>query len=84
MARLVYALCALTSMIVAALLVRGFLRSRARLLLWSALCFVFLAVNNLLLFVDFSLPMVDLSLWRAVPVVIGLALLIYGLVWEVR
>lgn len=84
MARLVYALCALTSIIVAALLVRGFLRSRARLLLWSALCFVLLAVNNLLLFVDFSLPMVDLSLWRAVPIVLGLALLIYGLIWEVR
>lgn len=84
MARLVYALCALTSMIVAALLVRGFLRSRARLLLWSALCFVFLAVNNVLLFVDFSLPMIDLSMWRAIPIVIGLALLLYGLIWEVR
>jgi len=84
MARIVYALCALTSMTVAALLVRGFLRSRARLLLWSALCFVFLALNNVLLFVDFSLPMVDLSVWRAVPIIVGLALLIYGLIWEVR
>ena len=84
MARLVYALCALTSMIVAVLLVRGFLQSRARLLLWSALCFVLLAVNNVLLFIDFSLPMIDLPVWRAVPIVAGLALLIYGLIWEVR
>lgn len=84
MARIVYALCTLASITVAALLVRGFLHSRARLLLWSALCFVLLAVNNVLLFIDFSLPMVDLSVWRAVPVVIGLALLIFGLIWEVR
>lgn len=84
MARLVYALCTVASTMVAALLVRGFLRSRARLLLWSALCFVLLAANNLLLFIDFSLPMVDLSVWRAIPIVVGLALLIYGLIWEVR
>ena len=84
MYRLVYALCALTSLLVAGLLVRGYLRSRARLLLWSALCFVLLSVNNVLLFVDFSFPAVDLSMWRAIPIVLGLALLVFGLVWEVR
>lgn len=85
MASVVYVLCALTSLAVAGLLVRGYLRSRARLLLWSALCFVFLAINNVLLVVDVEVvPAVDLSLWRGLPVLVGLALLIFGLIWEVR
>lgn len=46
----VYILCAVTSVLCAGLLVRSYLRSRVRLLLWSALCFVGLAVNNVLLF----------------------------------
>ena len=27
-------------------------------------------------------PEVDLSLWRSVPILVGLAVLIYGLVWD--
>ena len=85
MASIVYALCGLTSAICAGLLIRGYLLSRARLLLWAALCFVGLATNNVLLFVDLSLvPEVDLSIWRSLPTLIGLGLLLYGLVWETR
>jgi hypothetical protein len=85
MATLVYALCALTSLTCAVLLVRGYLRSRVRLLLWAGLCFCGLALNNLLLFVDMRMvPTVDLSVWRSLPALAGLALLIYGLVWEAR
>lgn len=85
MATLVYALCALTSLACAVLLLRGYAASRARLLLWSGLCFCGLALNNILLLVDKSLvPAVDLSLWRTVPAVAGVALLLYGLVWETR
>ena len=29
-------------------------------------------------------PAVDLSLWRGLPVLVGLALLIFWLIWEVR
>jgi hypothetical protein len=83
MATLVYALCALTSLACAVLLVRGYLGSRARLLLWSALCFVGLALNNVLLFIDMRIvPEIDLSAWRSIPAVVGVALLIYGLVWD--
>ena len=39
-ARAVYVLCALTSLGCAVLLVRGYLESRARLLLWSSVSFV--------------------------------------------
>lgn len=83
MATVVYALCALTSILCAALLLRGYARSRARLLLWSGLCFAGLALNNVLLFVDMRLvPEVDLSAWRSIPAVVGVGLLLYGLIWE--
>ena len=64
MAILVYALCALTSTACAVLLLRGYARSHFRLLLWSGLCFVGLALNNILLVVDKQVvPDVDLSDW---------------------
>jgi hypothetical protein len=85
MAAIVYGLCAGTSVICAVLLLRGFLQTRARLLLWAGLCFVGLATNNVLLFVDLGLIQeIDLSLWRSLPTLFGLMLLIYGLVWETR
>ena len=85
MATLVYVLCALTSAACAALLLRGYARSRVRLLLWVGLCFVGLALNNVLLFVDVRIaPDVDLSLWRSLPALAGLLVLLYGLVWETR
>ena len=84
-ARAIYVLCAVTSCACAVLLLRGFARSRARLLLWSGLCFVLLTLNNVLLYVDIEvLPTRDLSLVRTVPVVAALALLLYGLIWEVK
>lgn len=83
MATAIYVLCALTSATCAALLLRGYSQSRARLLFWSGLCFVGLALNNVLLIVDVNiLPDVDLELWRTVPALAGIALLVYGLVWE--
>lgn len=81
----VYALCAITSITCAVLLLRGYSRSGVRLLLWSGLCFVGLALNNILLFIDLRLlPEVDLSLIRTIPAVAGIGILIYGLVWETR
>lgn len=79
---LVYILCALTSFLCAVLLWRGYRASGARLLLWSAWCFVGLTLNNVLLVVDMAMSSIDLSLIRAVPALIGVALLVYGLVWE--
>lgn len=85
MATLVYALCALTSVACAVLLLRGYLATRVRLLLWSGLCFAGLAVNNVFLLVDKRVvPDIDLSLWRTIPALVGVALLLYGLVWETR
>lgn len=79
----IYLLCALTSIACAVLLWRGWRRSRARLLLWSTLCFAGLALNNVLLIVDTRvLPEADLALVRLLPALLGAAALIYGLVWD--
>lgn len=83
MATAVYVLCAVTSFACALLLFRGYTRSRMRLLLWSSLCFVGLFLNNVVLFIDRTVwTQVDLSLWRNIPAVLGVALLLYGLIWE--
>jgi len=82
LAGVVYVLCALTSLACAVLLLRGWRHSRARLLLWSGLCFVGLFLNNVLLLVDMNVGVVDLAFVRLVPAVIGVGLLLYGLIWE--
>lgn len=79
----VYILCAATSTVCAILLIRGYRQSRARLLLWSAVCFVGLALNNLLLLVDIRTAL-DLSAWRLVPAIVGAGALLYGLIWETQ
>ncbi len=85
MGTVIYALCALTSLLCALLLARGYRRSRVRLLLWSSLCFAGLALNNVLLFIDLRVvPDVDLSVWRSLPALAGLLVLVYGLVWDAR
>ena len=80
-----YVLCAVTSVLCAVLLVRSYLAARVRLLLWAALCFVGLAVNNVLLVVDREiLPDVDLSLLRDGSGLIAVSILLFGLIWESR
>lgn len=82
---LVYILCAATSTLCAILLIRGYRQSRARLLLWSAACFVGLALNNILLVINVGLvPSYDLAVWRILPAIAGAGALLYGLVWETR
>lgn len=79
----VYFACALTSLTCAVLLLRGYLKSRVRLLLWSGLCFAGFFLNNMLLVIDVRiLPEHDLSVVRTLPSLVGIALLLYGLVWE--
>ena len=83
MAEAVYLLCALTSVFCAGLLWRSYRRQRTRLLMWSTACFVGLALNNILLFVDLVLvPDVDFMLLRSGVALVGVALLVIGLTWE--
>jgi hypothetical protein len=82
-ADVVYILCAVTSLACAILLGRAYRRSGTRLLLWSCLCFTGLFLNNVLLIVDTSMsPNVDLLVLRQIPALLGVALLLYGLIWE--
>ena len=86
MPELVYVLCALTSVLCAGLLLRSYRANKSRLLLWSTLCFVGLAINNILLLVDVVLtgPEVDLRFFRSGSAIIALALLTIGMIWESR
>ena len=83
MAEAVYLLCVLTSASIAALLLRGYVRTRERLLLWTGVGFACLCLNNILVVVDLAIgPTVDLSIVRSVPTVVGGAFVVFGLVWE--
>jgi hypothetical protein len=66
----IYLLCIATSACAAFLLLRAHRASRVPLLFWSGLCFVGLALNNVVLFVD----LVMLAL-------VSLLLLLFGLIW---
>jgi hypothetical protein len=86
MAAAVYVLCALTSLACAVLLLRAYQGRGVRLLLWSGLAFVGFTLGNMMLVMDRVVvgPGVDLAIWRSLPVLVGLAVLIYGLVWDAR
>ena len=78
------ALAVLTCLACTVLLFRGYARSGLRLLLWSALCFVFFTFNNLLLFFDLVVfpTEIDLRPYRLAAAAAGLAFLIYGFISE--
>ncbi len=83
MAQAVYILAVLTSAACAVLLLRGYARGRKKLLLWSGICFLVLAVSNILLFLDLVvISSVDLYRWRLASTIFAVTLLLYGLIWE--
>jgi hypothetical protein len=83
MAAFIYSLCALTAFLCAAMLLRAYMRTGYRLLLWSGLCFCGLFANNCLLVADrVLLPQQDLSLLRLLVALAALLPLLYGLIWE--
>lgn len=84
-AKTIYLLCAAASLVVALMLLRQYLKSRTRLLLWSLVCFTGLAVNNVLVYIDLVVYTgVDLSLYRSAAGAAAMAAMLYGLVWETR
>lgn len=83
MAAIIYALCTLTCVTSAALLLRSWRASRVALLFWSGLCFLFLAASNLFLVLDrVVFPEFDFSPMRFVFAFVGLLLLLYGLIMD--
>ena len=85
-ATIVYVLCFVTSLACAWMLGRSYARSGTRLLLWSAVCFGFLALNNLALIFDLVVwrEDVDLRLLRLVLALAAIVSLIWGFVWEIE
>jgi hypothetical protein len=82
---LVYFLCFLTATLCAGLLVRSYLSTRSPVLLWSAACFVFLALTNGLVVVDrVLLPDFDLRTERLVLALMAVSVLLFGFIWEVE
>ncbi len=81
----VYLLCFATSAACAILLARSYFSSRARLLLWSSICFLFLAANNLVVVVDMLLiPDISFRLLRLALALCAVAVLLFGFVWDVE
>ena len=80
----VFLLCLATSIACAWLLFRQYSRSQTRLLLWSAICFLGLTVNNLLVVVDILVlsDAVSLLPLRHLSSLLAVSVLIYGFVWE--
>ena len=81
----VYGLCLLASLLCAGLLTRAWAKARTRLLLWTAVSFGFLAVNNLLLVADLVLLPTQVQLWwpRQVALIAAIGVLVYAFIWEV-
>jgi Family of unknown function (DUF5985) len=83
MAGLFYALCTLTALLCAWLLLRAYFRSRYRLLLWGGLCFLGLTLNNALVVADRLLfPEVNLFTWRLIVALLAMMVLLYGIIWD--
>ena len=81
---LVYTLCFATSTLCAYLLGRSFRRSRSRLLLWSALCFGLLALQNFVVVLDMLVfpTQVDLRPVRLTLSLAAIAVLLFGFIWD--
>lgn len=85
MAEIVYILCGLSSLACAVLLFRSYRQAPSHLLFWSGICFGFLALNNMVLFVDLvMLPNIDFSgsLLRNIFGASAGTVLLFGLIWE--
>jgi len=84
MSAVVYLLGMFVALACGVLLARGYRRSRQRLLLWSSICFLGLALSGALTFLDLSLlpPAIDLHLLRRAVTAVSMLVLLYGLIWD--
>jgi hypothetical protein len=84
MSAAVYLLGMFVALACGVLLARGYRQSRQRLLLWSSICFLGLALSGALTFLDLSLlpPAIDLHLLRRAVTAVSMLVLLYGLIWD--
>jgi len=80
---ILYLLCFLTSLCCCLLLIRRYRRDRSKVLLWTATCFVLLALDNLLVVLDLIvLPNVDLAMLRLFCTLFAVSTLLIGFIRE--
>ena len=80
---IVYFLCFATSTACAWLLARNYRKARAPLLLWSSLCFLFLAANNFVVILDLLLiPSIDFRLTRLLLSLAAVGVLLFCFNWR--
>lgn len=86
MAPLIYLLCGLSSLGCAALLILTYRKNRTRFLLFSSMCFVGLALSNMVLIVDLVLLPTQVSLLeeRQVISLVSVLALIWGFIWDTK
>ena len=81
----VYSLCFLTAATCAYLLARSYAHSGMRLLLWSGICFGFLAANSFVVVFDLLIiPDVDFALVRHSLSLAGIGVLLFGFIWDLE
>jgi hypothetical protein len=79
----VYSLGALVTLSCGILLMRGYIRGRKKLLLWSSLCFFGLSISHVFVLLDLVVfPSIDFYPWRLGSAAIAMLILLYGLIWE--
>jgi hypothetical protein len=79
----IYLLCVAASVLCAWLLGRAWRRAGSRLLIWSAVCFALLAINNLVLAADvLLLPDVDLRALELLTSLAAVCVLLYAFIWD--
>jgi hypothetical protein len=80
----VFLLCVLASATCMWLLFRAWRRTGSKLLFWSALAFVCLALNNLVVFCDLVIfpTSLDLMPLRQIANLAAIGVLLWGFVWE--
>jgi hypothetical protein len=79
----VYLLSFFTSAACGWLLVRSYVVTRTRLLLWCAACFVLLAFNNFFVVADMLVfEDIDLTYVRTLLALSAVTTLLYGFIWE--
>ena len=81
---IVFLLCVLASATCMWLLFRAWRRTGSTLLFWSALAFVALALNNLVVFCDIVVfpTSIDLMPLRQIANLAAIAVLLWGFIWE--
>ena len=78
-----YLLCTGIALLSCVLLLRAYRRTGTRLLFWSGLCFGLLALSNTMVLVDkVFLPQIDAPEVRIGTALLGVALLLFGLIFE--